>query len=114
MGLLHPHIVWEDFLLYLVGTIMAQGGMIFTILMMEGCDFYCVKGVYNVFGGEVWVDFSCMLEPASFGWSVTYYSSHPTRAVYAECVECKQAFSQMSTPAEVPPLPCSCLAINLL
>lgn len=44
-GLLHLHVGWRDFLLYLVPIKpLVQGGMIFTMLMMDGCDFHYVSG----------------------------------------------------------------------
>lgn len=69
---------------------MAWGGVIFTMLMMAGRDFY----YGNRFWGEVWISFS-MLELAGFGQSVTYIlTSHPRKRTYKLSVKCKQASNQ--------------------
>lgn len=46
-GLLHPNIGGKDFLLYLVPirTVMFWGGVIFTVLMMEGHEFYMLMNL---------------------------------------------------------------------
>lgn len=47
-----------------------------------------------LFAGEVRVNFSSMLETATFGLSVIYIlTPHLERTAYRECVECKQASS---------------------
>lgn len=64
--------------------------MVFTMLIMEGCDFYYSNG----FWGEVWVNFSSMLELASFCLSVIYsLPPYPMGVAYTEFVEYKQSSS---------------------
>lgn len=67
-----------------------QGGVIFTILMMEGCDFY----YGDEFWGEFWVSFSPMFELAGFGQSVIYsLTLYLIRTAYMKFTEYKQASS---------------------
>lgn len=44
-GLLHPQSwVLGFFILVPTGTVTVQGGVVFAMLMTEGCDFYDVNG----------------------------------------------------------------------
>lgn len=69
---------------------MVWGGMIFAMLMMEGCAFYYGNGFWD----EAWVNFSSMLELAGSSQSDIYIAlPHPLRTAYTEFVEYEQASS---------------------
>lgn len=84
---------------------MAQGGTIFYYARDGGARFLLYLWVYNISGGDVWVNFSPMWEPTGFGQSVICpLTPHPVGTAYPECAERKQASDGSSSPS-----PCLCL-----
>lgn len=71
-------------------SVMPQEGGIFTMLVMEEHEFYYINEYIP--GGEVMVNFSSILEPASLDQSVIHILPlHPMSKAYSKCIECKQA-----------------------
>lgn len=78
MGLCHCHVGQGSFWCYLVlmGTVGVQGGMAFTILIAERCDFYCVNECIIYFGQKFGSISPCWDQPVPAGLLSTF--SRPT------------------------------------
>lgn len=70
---------------------MVSGGVIFTMLIRKGHDFYYANG----FGSEILVNFSLMLELVSL---IYIFTTHAMGTDVTERVECKQALTKFLLP----------------
>lgn len=90
-GVPQPHAIGQgSFLFYLV--------LLRMVIVPEAWFLPC-WWAYNVFGGEIKVNFSSMLEAASFGWSVIYtFTPYPMKTACTKCVDYKPASDQSPPP----------------